>query len=80
MKIVDIIHGLEQIAPPSLQEDYDNAGLITGDTQWNCSGVLCTLDATEEVIEEARALNCNLVVTHHPIVFRGLKKLRAKIM
>ncbi|HYJ64933.1 MAG TPA: Nif3-like dinuclear metal center hexameric protein, partial [Parafilimonas sp.] len=78
MKIAEIIYALEQIAPPSLQEDYDNAGLITGDPSWNCTGILCSLDATEEIIEEARANNCNLVVSHHPIVFRGLKKITGK--
>ena len=45
---------------------------------WNCTGVLCTLDATEDVIEEAKALNCNLIVAHHPIIFRGLKKITGK--
>ena len=78
MKIAEIINVLENIAPPVLQEDYDNAGLITGNANWNCIGVLCTLDATEAVIEEAKALNCNLVVAHHPIIFRGLKKITGK--
>src|SRR5690349_1638142 len=78
MKIAEIIYALEQIAPPSLQEDYDNVGLITGNPSWNCTGILCTLDATEEIIEEAKANNCNLVVSHHPIVFRGLKKITGK--
>lgn len=75
MLIAEIIHTLEQIAPPVLQESYDNAGLITGNLRWACSGILCTLDATEEVIEEAKGLNCNLVVAHHPIVFKSLKKI-----
>jgi dinuclear metal center YbgI/SA1388 family protein len=78
MKIAEIIHVLENIAPPVLQEDYDNAGLITGDASLECSGILCTLDATEAVIMEAKALNCNLVVAHHPIVFRGMKKITGK--
>ena len=78
MKIAEVIYALEQIAPPSLQEDYDNAGLITGNANWNCTGILCTLDATEEIIEEAKANNCNLVVAHHPIIFRGLKKITGK--
>lgn len=78
MKIAEIIQVLENMAPPVLQEDYDNAGLITGNAQWDCSGVLCTLDATEEIIEEAKALNCNLIVAHHPIVFKGLKKITGK--
>lgn len=78
MKINDIIQVLEQLAPPSLQESYDNAGLITGSATWNCSGIICTLDATEAVILEAKEKGCNLVVAHHPIVFSGLKKLNGK--
>ncbi len=61
-----------------MQEDYDNAGLITGNANWHCNGVLCTLDATEAIVEEAKALNCNLIVAHHPIIFRGLKKITGK--
>ena len=78
MKIAEIISSLEQLAPPSLQEDYDNAGLITGNASWNCTGALCSLDATEEIIQEAKSKNCNLIVAHHPIVFRGLKKITGK--
>lgn len=78
MKISQIIQTLEQVAPPSLQEGYDNAGLLTGMPGWECTGVLCTLDATEAVIMEAVNRGCNLVVAHHPIVFGGLKKLNGK--
>ena len=78
MKIAGIIAYLESIAHPSLQEDYDNAGLITGAADWDCTGAIVTLDATEEVIMEAVAKNCNLVIAHHPIVFRGLKKINGK--
>jgi dinuclear metal center YbgI/SA1388 family protein len=73
--IQSIISTLEAWAPAAYQESYDNAGLITGDKAWPCSGVLCSLDATEEVVNEAIARGCNLVVAHHPIVFAGLKKL-----
>jgi dinuclear metal center YbgI/SA1388 family protein len=66
---------LESVAPPQLQESYDNAGLLTGNPDGECRGVLCTLDVTEEVIQEAIDNNINLVVAHHPIIFRGLKKL-----
>src|SRR5680860_483376 len=66
---------LENIAPLELQEDYDNAGLITGSPHWHVSGVLCTLDCTPEVVQEAIEEECNLIVCHHPIIFRGLKKL-----
>lgn len=75
MTISSIITAIEKFAPPFLQEDYDNAGLIIGNKNNECSGVLIALDATEEVVKEAIARNCNLIVAHHPIVFRGLKKI-----
>jgi dinuclear metal center YbgI/SA1388 family protein len=75
MKIADLIAVIEKYAAPELQEDYDNAGLITGSSSWDCPGVLCTLDVTAEVIAEARNNNCNLIVAHHPIIFRGLKRI-----
>lgn len=75
MKIVEIINYLESIAPPSLQEGYDNAGLITGNGKWDCTGIMCTLDVTEEVVREAIEKKCNLVIAHHPIIFRGLKRI-----
>jgi len=78
MNIAEIIKVLENIAPPVLQEDYDNAGLITGKSDWPCTGVACALDATEAIVQEAKALNCNLIVAHHPIIFRGLKKITGK--
>lgn len=78
MQIADIIRVLETKAPPALQESYDNAGLLTGSLDWTCKGVLCTLDATEAVILEAKSRGCNLVVAHHPIIFGGLKKLTGK--
>lgn len=57
MKIIDIVSFLESQAHPSLQEQYDNAGLITGDAGWECSGIICSLDATEEVVREAITKN-----------------------
>jgi dinuclear metal center YbgI/SA1388 family protein len=78
MKILDVIRLLEQTAPPTLQEGYDNAGLLTGSPVWDCTGVLCTLDATEAVVLEAKQKNCNLVVAHHPIIFSGLKKITGR--
>lgn len=80
MKIIDIVSFLESQAHPSLQEQYDNAGLITGDAGWECSGIICSLDATEEVVREAITKKCNLIVAHHPIIFGGLKKSMEKIM
>lgn len=78
MKISEIIAQLESFAPPAFQESYDNAGLLTGDANEECTGALVTLDSTEEVIREAIRKNCNLVVAHHPIIFRGLKTITGK--
>lgn len=78
MKIADIISFLEAQAHPLLQEPYDNAGLITGDANWECSGIICTLDAIEEVVTEAIGKKVNLIIAHHPIIFSGLKKLNGK--
>lgn len=75
MYVKDIVHHLERLAPPMLQESYDNAGLITGKMDWPCSGVLVTLDTLPQTIDEAVQRGCNLIVSHHPIVFKGLKKL-----
>lgn len=75
MTIKDILSTLETVAPPYLQESYDNAGLIVGDPETAVSGVLFCLDSTEAIVEEALSLSCNLIVAHHPIVFRGLKRL-----
>jgi dinuclear metal center YbgI/SA1388 family protein len=73
-KIKDLIKELEIIAPPSLQEGYDNAGLLVGDKNKDVTGVVYCLDSTEDVIQEAIDKNCNLVIAHHPIVFSGLKR------
>ena len=78
MQIGHLISSLEQWAHPSLQETYDNSGLLTGNPSWNCKGVLISLDATEAVINEAVSRGCNLVITHHPILFKGLKSITGK--
>ena len=75
MKIKEVLHALEQFAPLPLQEDYDNAGLQVGLTETDASGALLCLDVTEEVIDEAVQLGCNLIVSHHPLIFRGLKQV-----
>lgn len=75
MTIRDVTDYLEGIAPLHYQESYDNAGLIVGDHQTTVAGALFCLDATEAVIDEAIRLGCNLVIAHHPIIFRGLKRL-----
>src|SRR5687767_1784826 len=77
MKIKEVTNYLEQLAPVAYQEDYDNAGFITSHEN-EITGILVTLDCTEEVIEEAISRKCNLVVAHHPIVFKGLKKITGR--
>ena len=77
-KLKELIRYLETLAPPAYQESYDNARLIVGDPDAEVTGVLCSLDCVESVLDEARAKDCNVVVAHHPIVFRGLKSLTGK--
>lgn len=71
-KIIDV---LEVVAPLSFQEGFDNAGLLCGDRDDECTGVFVCLDVSENVIEEAKARSCNLIISHHPLIFRGLKNL-----
>lgn len=75
MKIKDVITTLEKFAPLPLQDSYDNAGLQVGDAEADCSGVLLCLDVTEPVIEEAKDKGCNMVVSHHPLLFHPLRRL-----
>lgn len=74
MTIKDISVFLESLAPISSSESYDNCGLIVGEKSTQVSGVLISLDCTEEIVQEAIDKNCNLIIAHHPIVFKGLKK------
>ncbi len=78
VSIRQVCEYLETIAPRALQESYDNAGLLVGDPEAAVEGVLVCLDSTEDVVEEARETGCNLIVAHHPIVFRGLKSLTGR--
>ncbi len=75
MKVKDVINYLDSIAPPEFQEGYDNSGLIVGSPNSSLTGVLVCLDCIEDVVQEAIDNNCNLIVAHHPIIFRGLKKI-----
>ena len=75
MKIQEIVQVLETVAPPALQESYDNSGLLTGQPGWECKGILVSLDCTSAVLEEAIEKGCNMIVAHHPILFKGLKKI-----
>ncbi|CAN5334712.1 Nif3-like dinuclear metal center hexameric protein [soil metagenome] len=77
-KIKDVTAYLESLAPVVYQESYDNSGLLTGDPNAEVRGILVTLDCTEAVIEEAIRVNCNMIVAHHPILFKGIKKLTGK--
>jgi dinuclear metal center YbgI/SA1388 family protein len=76
--ISDIIKELENFAPPPYQENYDNAGLIIGNSNDQCTGSLLTLDVTEDVVNEAIENNCNLIIAHHPLIFSPLKKITGK--
>ncbi len=78
MRIKEIIQSIEQLAPIPLQEEYDNSGLQVGDPNREASGVLLAIDVTENVIDEAIALGCNLVISHHPLAFRPFKSLTGK--
>lgn len=73
--VADIASAIEAFAPRRLQEDYDNAGLQVGDPGMPVSGILLCLDVTEEIVAEARERKCNLIVSHHPLLFRGLKQI-----
>lgn len=78
MKIKEIISVLEEMAPLAYAEDFDNVGLLVGDQDVEATGVLVCHDALENIIDEAIAKNCNLVVCFHPILFSGLKKITGK--
>ncbi len=75
MKVKDVIHQLEELAPLAYSEDFDNTGLLVGDSQAEVSGILVTLDTLEAVVDEAIENNCNLIVSFHPIIFKGLKRI-----
>ena len=75
MKVQDITHCIEEIAPLHYAEDFDNVGLLIGSYTTEVTGVLVTLDTLENVVDEAINKNCNLIVSFHPIIFSGLKKI-----
>ena len=75
MKIKEVLSALEQFAPLPLQESWDNAGLQVGLTETEVSGALLCLDVTEKIVDEAVSKGCNLIVSHHPLLFRGLKTI-----
>tara|TARA_B100000902_G_scaffold71178_1_gene76723 strand:+ start:693 stop:1787 length:1095 start_codon:yes stop_codon:yes gene_type:complete len=75
MKVKDVASYLEELAPLEYQESYDNSGLLIGQENMKVTGVLITLDCTEEIINESIKKKCNLIVTHHPVIFSGVKKI-----
>jgi dinuclear metal center YbgI/SA1388 family protein len=78
MIVQDVINHLEDLAPLAYAEDFDNVGLLVGDKTQEITGILVTLDTLETVVDEAIQENCNLIVSFHPIIFKGLKKLTGK--
>ena len=78
MIVQDVINHLEELAPLAYAEDFDNVGLLVGSKTQEVTGVLVTLDTLEAVVDEAIDANCNLIVSFHPIIFKGLKKLTGK--
>jgi dinuclear metal center YbgI/SA1388 family protein len=75
MLIGNIISAIESFAPPALQEEWDNTGMQIGSRRWECTGVMLCVDVTKEVIGEALDKNCNLIISHHPLFFKGVKRL-----
>ncbi|MBQ8991114.1 MAG: Nif3-like dinuclear metal center hexameric protein [Prevotella sp.] len=75
MKIKEVLSALERFAPLPLQESWDNAGLQVGLTETEVSGALLCLDVNERIVDEAIMKGCNLIVSHHPLLFRGLKTI-----
>ena len=75
MKIKEVLSALERFAPLPLQESWDNAGLQVGLTETEVSGALLCLDVNERIVDEAIRKGCNLIVSHHPLLFRGLKTI-----
>ena len=78
MKIKQVLSALEQFAPLPLQESWDNAGLQVGLTETEVSGALLCLDVNEKIVDEAISKGCNLIVSHHPLLFRGLKQISGR--
>ena len=75
MTVQDVLWALDQAFPFALAEEWDNVGLLLGDARREVSGCVVALDATEEALDFARARGANLLVTHHPVLFRARKRL-----
>ena len=75
MQVKDIVEAIEAFAPRGVQESWDNSGLLIGSPEDEVKGVLVGFDCTVELIEGAVSRGCNMVVTHHPLIFHGLKQI-----
>ena len=78
VKVKDVCSVLGELAPLALQESYDNAGLLCGDAEMEVKSALLAIDVTEDVVDEAMDKGCNMIISHHPLIFRGLKKITGK--
>lgn len=76
--VADIVHAMEQLAPPALAEEWDNVGLQVGDAAAPVTGVLLAVDVTGEVVAQAREAGCGMVIAHHPLIFRPLASLASE--
>jgi len=79
-RAIEVMREIESLAPLSLQEDYDNSGLLTGDSQTDLTGVLLATDLTMEVLDEAIAAGFNMVITHHPVIFKALLRITGETL
>lgn len=75
MKLREVIDALERLAPLRLQDEWDNSGLQVGFPETRISGILVCLDVTEDIVEEAVAAGCNLIFSHHPLLFKPLRQV-----
>ena len=75
MKAIEIARVIEEFAPVAIQETWDNSGFCIGNPQTQINGVLLALDCTPEVIQEAIEIGANMIITHHPLIFRAVKKI-----
>lgn len=78
VKVREIAGAIESFAPKEIQEPYDNSGLQVGDPEMNVSGCLLCLDVTEDILREAMKRQCNMIVSHHPLLFNGLKEVTGR--
>src|SRR5665811_1375622 len=78
MKLKDLSSYLDTVIPLSFQESYDNSGLQIGFPDWDISSALLTVDVTEDIIDEALSAKCDVIISHHPLIFNGIKSVTGK--